>query len=103
MLDHSYPADLDKEAHLWRRTVGKLTEELGELAEALLGMLGENPRKGVTGTEQQVIDELLDIATCALGGVEHMIGNNGQSIFLLYVHAQNRHHRLAQAIEDAKG
>ncbi len=44
----------------------KIQEESGELAEAVLGVLGENPRKGVTHTLDDCIDEAIDVALSAL-------------------------------------
>lgn len=73
---------LDPEAHLWRRTM-KVASEVGELQDALGGMLGENPRKGVTHTLDDAIGEALDVAVAALGSVEHMTGNEGRSMDLL--------------------
>lgn len=65
-IDGSYPTDLDPELHI-RRRVDKIAEEFGEVTEALGGVVGENPRKGVTHTWDDVDRELLDVATAALG------------------------------------
>lgn len=75
-------AGIDPEAAMWRRTM-KVVSEAGEAYDALGGMLGENPRKGVTATLDDLIGELLDVALAALGGVEHLTGNEGRSIELL--------------------
>lgn len=72
-------AHRDPEAILWGR-VAKLTEEAGEATAALIGLTGQNPRKGVTHTSDDVIAELLDVAITALGAVEHMTGNRGQAL-----------------------
>jgi len=61
----------------------KVVSEVGEAHDALGGMLGENPRKGVTHTMDDLIGELLDVAVAALGAVEHLMGNPGRSIELL--------------------
>jgi hypothetical protein len=81
-LDGTYGPDVSAETATWRR-VAKIGEEHGEVIEALLGTLGENPRKGFTHTTDDLIGELLDVAGCALGAVEHVIGNTGQSVVLL--------------------
>lgn len=73
---------LDPEAHLWRR-VTKVGAEAGEVFDAMSGYTGENPRKGQTHTINDVIEELLDTAVAALGAVEHITGNQGQSVLLL--------------------
>jgi phosphoribosyl-ATP pyrophosphohydrolase len=44
----------------------KITEEAGEAAEAWIGVLGQNPRKGITHTRDDVIAELADVAFTAL-------------------------------------
>ncbi|MFF5024574.1 MazG-like family protein [Streptomyces collinus] len=44
----------------------KLSEEVGEVAEAVLGATGQNPRKGVTHTWEDVQSELCDVAITAL-------------------------------------
>jgi len=73
---------LDPEAHNWRR-ISKMVEEAGEVFEAYFGALGENPRKGVTHRQADVIRELLDVAVAALGAVEHLTGNKGHSMNML--------------------
>ncbi|MET8945081.1 MazG-like family protein [Streptomyces sp. NPDC004542] len=44
----------------------KLSEEVGEVAQAVIGTTGRNPRKGVTHTWQDVEGELCDVAITAL-------------------------------------
>jgi NTP pyrophosphatase (non-canonical NTP hydrolase) len=44
----------------------KLSEEAGEVAQAVIGVTGHNPRKGVTHTWQDVEAELCDVAITAL-------------------------------------
>lgn len=68
------------------RTVVKLSEELGELSGAIIGVTGQNPRKGVTHTYDDVDKELLDIATTALGAFEYRHGNSGVAVRALSVH-----------------
>ncbi|WBB68962.1 MazG-like family protein [Micromonospora sp. WMMD812] len=50
----------------------KLTEEAGEAAGAWIGLLGQNPRKGVTHTREDVAAELADVAFTALVAVESL-------------------------------
>lgn len=50
----------------------KLAEETGEAAQALIGMQGWNPRKGVSATEGELLDELADVmltAAVAMAGI----------------------------------
>ncbi|MFR9673955.1 MazG-like family protein [Streptomyces sp. TR06-5] len=44
----------------------KITEEAGEAAEALQGVLGANPRKGRSHTEEDVAGELCDVIVSAM-------------------------------------
>lgn len=44
----------------------KLTEEVGEVAQAVIGATGQNPRKGVTHTWDDVQGELCDVVITAL-------------------------------------
>lgn len=43
----------------------KLSEEAGEVAQAWIGVQGQNPRKGVTHTRADVADELCDVIVTA--------------------------------------
>ncbi|MFE0809872.1 MazG-like family protein [Streptomyces sp. NPDC058794] len=44
----------------------KLSEEVGEVSEAVIGATGQNPRKGVTHTWGDVEAELCDVVITAL-------------------------------------
>ncbi|WP_066363794.1 MazG-like family protein [Herbidospora mongoliensis] len=44
----------------------KVQEEAGEVASAVIGMIGQNPRKGRTHTADDVAAELCDVALSAL-------------------------------------
>ncbi|PZT70607.1 hypothetical protein DN402_24680 [Streptomyces sp. SW4] len=44
----------------------KLSEEVGETAQAVIGATGQNPRKGVTHTWDDVQAELCDVVITAL-------------------------------------
>lgn len=51
----------------WAR-IGKVIEELGETITALIAYTGQNPRKGIYGTEWEMLDEFADtLITCILG------------------------------------
>lgn len=50
----------------------KVTEEAGEVARAWIGLLGQNPRKGVTHDLADVADELADVALAALVAIESL-------------------------------
>jgi NTP pyrophosphatase (non-canonical NTP hydrolase) len=55
----------DAEPELGLRIL-KIVEEAGEAAAAWIGTLGQNPRKGVTHSRQDVAAELGDVAFTAL-------------------------------------
>ncbi|MBO0802113.1 MAG: MazG-like family protein [Nocardiopsaceae bacterium] len=44
----------------------KLTEEAGEVTQAVIGTMGQNPRKGVTHTWDDVQAELCDVMFTAM-------------------------------------
>lgn len=44
----------------------KLSEEVGEVAEAVIGATGQNPRKGASHTWDDVQGELCDVVITAL-------------------------------------
>nr|WP_257019285.1 MazG-like family protein [Streptomyces sp. TLI_235] len=44
----------------------KLSEEVGEVGQAVIGATGQNPRKGVTHSWQDVQEELCDVVVSAL-------------------------------------
>ncbi|MDG4809789.1 MazG-like family protein [Micromonospora sp. WMMD1120] len=50
----------------------KVTEEAGEASAAWIGLLGQNPRKGVTHTREDVAAELADVAFTALVAIESL-------------------------------
>lgn len=49
----------------------KLTEEAGEAAAAFIGVTGQNPRKGVTHTLDDLLGELADVAITAMCAIQH--------------------------------
>jgi NTP pyrophosphatase (non-canonical NTP hydrolase) len=44
----------------------KLSEEVGEVTQAVIGVMGQNPRKGVTHTWDDVTAELCDVMVTAM-------------------------------------
>jgi NTP pyrophosphatase (non-canonical NTP hydrolase) len=62
-LEANRPAG-DESALLMRML--KLSEEVGEAAQAVIGATGRNPRKGVTHTWDDVQAELCDVVITAL-------------------------------------
>ncbi|WP_205304605.1 MazG-like family protein [Nonomuraea montanisoli] len=72
----------DPEALLWGR-VAKVAEEAGEAINALVGVTGQNPRKGRSATRQELEYELLDVAMTALTAVAHLRAEDPEPADLL--------------------
>lgn len=100
-ISASYPADLDPEAHTWRRVM-KVAEEVGKVTQSLSGYLGENPRKGQTHTLDDLRSELLDVALAALGAVSHLGGDDDDTAAMLTQRAAFIHQRLATTLGKAQ-
>lgn len=98
MISGTYSPSLDAEAHLWRRVM-KVAEETGEVTEALLGLLGENPRKGRTHTPADLRKELFDVALAALGAAAYLDGNTTDVEAMFRQHAIRVRDRLADALD----
>ncbi|WP_405452617.1 MazG-like family protein [Streptomyces achromogenes] len=63
-LDEETPSASGSDVRLLR--VLKISEEMGEVAEAVHGALGTNPRKGTSHTWEDVEKELIDVAVSTL-------------------------------------
>lgn len=55
--------------------VMKIGEEYGEAVAAYIGMTGQNPRKGVTHSQADLLAELADVTITALCAMQHFTGN----------------------------
>jgi NTP pyrophosphatase (non-canonical NTP hydrolase) len=53
----------------------KLSEEVGEVAEAYIGMTGLNPRKGVTHTRDDLTGEVADVIITAAVTIVRLTGS----------------------------
>ena len=74
----------------------KVVEENGEMMAEIIGMLGQNPRKGVTSDLDHVIKEGLDGVVSLLGAVESATGNKGEAFHLLANHISAVYGRMLQ-------
>jgi hypothetical protein len=54
----------------WAR-VAKVVEECGEAIQELIAYTGQNPRKGKSGSEAVLLDELADTALTAIYAIQH--------------------------------
>jgi NTP pyrophosphatase (non-canonical NTP hydrolase) len=91
--EHPDNAARDPEARTWGR-LAKVSEECGEVIAAYIGATGQNPRKGVTHTDDNVRSELLDVAITALCAYEHMTGNRALSLDALLAHIEATRTRM---------
>lgn len=62
----------------WAR-VTKVCEEAGEVWKALSKLTGENPRKGVCGTRDELLGELGDTASAAICAIQHLTKDAGET------------------------
>lgn len=67
---HEYHGDLPVEVRLL-----KLTEEIGEVANAFIGVNGLNRRKGVYATEGELLNELADVMLTAAVAMTGLTGD----------------------------
>lgn len=70
-LDESNPTGPHEDS----MRVMKIGEEFGEAVAAYIGMVGQNPRKGVTHTQADLLAELADVAVTALCAMQHFTQN----------------------------
>ncbi|MFC8447618.1 MazG-like family protein [Kitasatospora sp. NPDC057223] len=72
------------------RRLLKLTEEVGEVSSAYIGTVGQNPRKGVTHTNDDVADELCDVIVTAMVALHRFTDNPGQHFAAKVQHIADR-------------
>ena len=71
---YGYHGDVPVEARLL-----KLTEEVGEVAEAYIGIQGLNNRKGTCKTPDDLLDELADVIITAAVAMSGVAGDADQA------------------------
>lgn len=92
-------ADIYKEQPLaqdWAR-VAKVAEEAGEAVDALIGVTGQNPRKGEYGTMDDLLSELADVALTGLYAIQHFTKDGYTTIETLLARAE-RHRQRVEAL-----
>ncbi|MBI0299812.1 MazG-like family protein [Streptomyces sp. PRKS01-29] len=75
----------------------KVTEEAGEVAQAYIGMQGQNPRKGITHTRADVADELCDVILSAMVALHSFEDDPAELLALDAKHKAERLHRPISA------
>lgn len=98
---HPPNRDRDPEAQLWGRCA-KVAEESGEVVQALIAATRQNPRKPQSGCVDDVVKELLDVAVTALGAVEHILGNDGGSLDMMFNHLAYLTDRVGLTVGDTR-
>jgi NTP pyrophosphatase (non-canonical NTP hydrolase) len=71
---HAHHGDVPVEIRLL-----KLTEEVGEAAEALIGMQGQNSRKGTCRSRDDLLAELADVIITAAVAMSGIAGDVDQA------------------------
>lgn len=76
----------------WAR-VAKSAEEVGEVIDAFMGLTGQNPRKGLYGDMDHLLDELADVALTGLYTIQHFTKDKERTLDALFERA---HHHLVR-------
>ena len=77
----------------WAR-VGKVIEELGESIRALIGFTGQNPRKKMTHTLDDLFEELADTALTALFAMQHFAKDDKTVALILSARLKTLYERM---------
>lgn len=77
----------------WAR-VAKVTEEAGEALDALIGLTGQNPRKGFYGDKAHLLDELADVTLTGLYAIQHFTKDREITTNVLMGRARRHHERV---------
>lgn len=78
--------------------LSKLFEEAGEALKKFSQATGENPRKGVTSTMEEVLDEVGDAWLTAILGVQHFTKDTAETARIL----RRAMHKLEQRYADIR-
>jgi hypothetical protein len=76
----------------WAR-VAKVAEEAGEAVSALIAFTGQNPRKGVCGSEADVVAELADVFCTGIFAIQHFTKNTHQTWEIVSAAVEKAHQR----------
>lgn len=85
----------------WAR-VAKVSEEVGEAIDALIGMTAQNPRKGQYGRLSDLLTELADVALTGLYAMQHFTKNADVTLDIFMARAEHHHKRRAEQIDGSK-
>ena len=83
-------------AQHWCR-VAKVAEETGEAVAELIAMTGQNPRKGVCGTLDDLLGELGDTAITAIFAIQHFTKDERRTAAVVIAAMEKAAKRAAEA------
>lgn len=83
----------------WAR-VAKVVEEAGEAIAELIGMTGQNPRKGITSDEDKLLGELADVALTGIYAMQHFTKDSTRTLDLLLAKAKYHCGRVGIPLAD---
>jgi NTP pyrophosphatase (non-canonical NTP hydrolase) len=86
----------------WAR-VTKVCEESGEVWRALSNLTGENPRKGICGSESDLLEELADTASAAICAIQHLTKDTAETWAVVSATLIKARSRVAEHAETANG
>ena len=93
-VDACLDADVVKGlAQNWVR-VAKVAEEVGEAIDALIGITGQNPRKGTYGSVDDLLSELADVALTGMYAIQHFTKDADRTMSILLGRATIHRTRL---------
>lgn len=95
-LDDNVSEEYKKQplAQDWARVCKRL-EEKGEAVDALIGMTGQNPRKGFNKTRVDLLTELADEALTPIYAIQHFTKNIDMTWAIIAERAQLHQERLS--------
>lgn len=76
----------------WAR-VAKVVEEAGEAVDALIGVTGQNPRKGEYGSQSELLDELADVVLTGMYAIQHFTKDRDATLEIVLERARYHKHR----------
>jgi hypothetical protein len=79
----------------WARTC-KGIEELGESVDALIGYTAQNPRKGMYGSEEDLLNEQADSALTAIYAIQHFTKDKFRTADILGRRLRYHHDRMVR-------
>jgi hypothetical protein len=95
------PSIIQPLAQDWAR-VAKVSEEAGEVISVLIGVTGQNPRKGVSDTRSHLLQELADTAWTAIFAIQHFTKDTDRTRGILDGDLLRIHDRMVMWYEDSE-